>query len=133
MPLEGVSQGFKDISASFKSHPLTNDAIALKNASAVARSVRNIVMTSPGEKPFQPTFGSKISKSLFENIDNISAITIKDEIENSIRKFEPRVILDDLIVSPDFDNNSFDVLIVYRIVGIGIPAQQLEFVLQSSR
>ena len=133
MPLEGVSQGFKDISASFKSHPLTNDAIALKNASAVARSVRNIVMTFPGEKPFQPTFGSKISKSLFENIDNISAITIKDEIANSIRKFEPRVILDDLIVSPDFDNNSFDVLIVYRIVGIGIPAQQLEFVLQSSR
>lgn len=133
MPLEGVSQGFKDISASFKSHPLTNDAIALKNASAVARSVRNIVMTFPGEKPFQPTFGSKISKSLFENIDNISAITIKDEIENSIRKFEPRVILDDLIVSPDFDNNSFDVLIVYRIVGQGIPAQQLEFVLQSSR
>ena len=133
MPLERVSQGFKDISASFKSHPLTNDAIALKNASAVARSVRNIVMTFPGQKPFQPTFGSKISKSLFENIDNISAITIKDEIENSIRKFEPRVILDDLIVSPDFDNNSFDVLIVYRIVGIGIPAQQLEFVLQSSR
>ena len=133
MPLEGVSQGFKDISASFKSHPLTNDAIALKNASAVARSVRNIVMTFPGEKPFQPSFGSKISKSLFENIDNISAITIKDEIANSIRKFEPRVILDDLIVSPDFDNNSFDVLIVYRIVGIGIPAQQLEFVLQSSR
>ena len=133
MPLEGVSQGFKDISASFKSHPLTSDVIALKNASAVARSVRNIVMTFPGEKPFNPTFGSKISKSLFENIDNISAITIKDEIANSIRKFEPRVILDDLIVSPDFDNNSFDVLIVYRIVGIGIPAQQLEFVLQSSR
>ena len=133
MPLEGVSQGFKDISASFKSHPLTSDAIALKNASAVARSVRNIVMTFPGEKPFNPTFGSKISKSLFENIDNISAITIRDEIENSIRRFEPRVILDDIIVSPDFDNNSFDVLIVYRIVGIGIPAQQLEFVLQSSR
>ena len=133
MPLEGVSQGFKDISASFKSHPLTNDVIALKNASAVARSVRNIVMTFPGEKPFNPTFGSKISKSLFENIDNISAITIKDEIANSIRKFEPRVILDDLIVSPDFDNNSFDVLIVYRIVGIGIPTQQLEFVLQSTR
>ena len=133
MPLEGVSQGFKDISASFKSHPLTSDVIGLKNASAVARSVRNIVMTFPGEKPFNPTFGSKISKSLFENIDNISAITIKDEIANSIRKFEPRVILDDLVVSPDFDNNSFDVLIVYRIVGQGIPAQQLEFVLQSTR
>lgn len=133
MPLEGVSQGFKDISASFKSHPLTNDVIGLKNANAIARSVRNIVMTFPGEKPFNPNFGSRISRSLFENIDNISAITIRDEIENSIRRFEPRVILDDIIVKPDFDNNSFDVLIVYRIVGIDIPAQQLEFVLQSSR
>ena len=133
MPLEGVSQGFKDISASFKSHPLTNDAIGLKNANAVARSVRNIVMTFPGEKPFNPNFGSRISRSLFENIDNISAITIRDEIENSIRRFEPRVILDDIIVKPDFDNNSFDVLIVYRIVGMDIPAQQLEFVLQSTR
>ena len=133
MPLEGVSQGFKDISASFKSHPLTNDVIGLKNANAIARSVRNIVMTFPGEKPFNPNFGSRISRSLFENIDNISAITIRDEIENSIRRFEPRVILDDIIVKPDFDNNSFDVLIVYRIVGIDIPTQQLEFVLQSTR
>ena len=133
MPLEGVSQGFKDISASFKSHPLTSDVIGLKNANAIARSVRNIVLTFPGEKPFNPNFGSRISRSLFENIDNISAITIRDEIENSIRRFEPRVILDDIIVKPDFDNNSFDVLIVYRIVGMDISAQQLEFVLQSTR
>jgi phage baseplate assembly protein W len=133
MPLEGVSQGFRDVSASFQSHPLTNDLIGLKNASAIARSVRNIVLTSPGEKFFNPNFGSKISDSLFENFDDLSALTIKDEIENSIRRFEPRVILDDIKVSPDFDNNSFDVLIVYRIVGIDIPQQQLEFVLESTR
>ena len=117
MPLEGVSQGFKDISASFKSHPLTKDAIALKNASAIARSVRNIVLTSPGEKFFNPNFGSKISDSLFENMDDLSALAIKDEIENSIRKYEPRVILDNIKISPNFENNSFDVLIIYRIVG----------------
>tara|TARA_Y100000004_G_scaffold95231_1_gene106694 strand:+ start:179 stop:580 length:402 start_codon:yes stop_codon:yes gene_type:complete len=133
MPLEGVSQGFKDISASFQSHPLTNDLIAMKNASAIARSVRNIVLTTPGEKFFDPDFGSRISDSLFENIDDISALTIRDEIENSIRKYEPRVILDDIVISPNFDNNSFDVLIIYRIVGIDIPPQQLEFVLESTR
>lgn len=133
MPLEGVSQGFKDISASFQNHPLSDDLVALKNASAISRSVRNIVLTFPGEKPFNPEFGSKISRSLFENIDDISALTIKTEIELSIRKFERRVILDDVIIKPDFDNNSFDVLIVYRIVGIDIPQQQLEFVLQSTR
>ena len=133
MPLERVSQGFKDISGSFQSHPLTNDLIATKNASAISRSVRNIVLTSPGEKFFDPDFGSRISDSLFENMDDIAALTIKDEIDNSIRQYEPRVILDDVVVSPDFDNNTFDVLIVYRIIGIDIPPQQLEFVLESTR
>jgi len=133
MPLERVSQGFRDVSASFKIHPMTSDVIGLKDANAIARSVRNIVMTTPGEKFFNPNFGSKISASLFENMDDLSALTIREEIENSIRRFEPRVILDDIVVAPNFDNNSFDVTVIYRIVGIDIPQQQLEFVLESTR
>jgi len=133
MPLQRVSQGFKDISMSFQSNPLTNDLIALKNENAIARSIRNIVFTLPGEKFFNENFGSRISRSLFENLDNASAIVIKDEIENSIRNYEPRVSLVDVQVNPDFDNNSFDVIIVYRIVGIDVPAQQLQFVLQPTR
>ena len=133
MPLERVSQGFKDISASFQSNPLSYDVVALKNASAIARSVRNIVFTYPGEKFFNPNFGSRISQSLFENLDSTSAIAIKDEIENSIRNYEPRVILNNVTVRPNYDNNEFDVTIVYRIVGVDVPPQQLEFVLQSTR
>jgi hypothetical protein len=133
MPLQRVSQGFKDISMSFQSNPLTNDLIALKNENAIARSVRNIVFTLPGEKFFNPNFGSRISRSLFENLDSSSALVIQDEIENSIRNYEPRVSLVDVQVNPDFDNNSFDVIIIYRIVGIDVPAQQLQFVLQPTR
>jgi len=133
MPLERVSQGFKDISASFKVNPLTYDVIALNNASAIARSVRNIVFTAPGEKFFDPDFGSNISQSLFENIDNITAVTIRDEIENSINNYEPRVSLSSVVVDPDFDNNGFNVTIIYRIIGVDIPPQQLEFVLESTR
>jgi phage baseplate assembly protein W len=133
MPLERVSQGFKDISASFKANPLTYDVIALNNASAIARSVRNIVFTAPGEKFFDPDFGSNISQSLFENIDNITAVTIRDEIENSIINYEPRVSLSSVVVDPDFDNNGFNVTIVYSIIGVDIPPQQLEFVLESTR
>jgi len=133
MPLERVSQGFKDISASFQTNPLTNDLVVLKNASAIARSIRNIVFTYPGEKFFNPNFGSRISQSLFENLDPTSAIAIRDEIENSIRNYEPRVILSDVIVDPNYDNNEFNVTIVYRIVGVDVPPQQLEFVLQSTR
>ena len=133
MPLERVSQGFKDISMTFQSNPLTNDLIALKNESAIARSIRNIVFTLPGEKFFNPNFGSRVSRSLFENVDEISASIINDEIRNSINNFEPRVSLINVQTIPDFDNGAFDVNIIYRVVGADIPAQQLEFVLQPTR
>lgn len=133
MPLERVSQGFKDISMSFQSNPLSNDLIAIKNETAIARSIRNIVFTYPGEKFFNEEFGSKISKSLFENLDQLTALNIKDEIEFSITSYEPRVSLINVDVNPDYDNNSFDVTITYRIIGISIPPQQLQFVLQPSR
>ena len=80
MPLQRVSQSFKDISMSFGKNPMTNDLIALKNANAIARSVRNIVLTIPGEKPFDPYFGSNVRNILFENLDSISASLIVDEL-----------------------------------------------------
>ena len=133
MPLERVSQGFRDISMTFQNNPLNSDLIALKNETAIARSIRNILFTLPGEKFFNPIFGSRVSRSLFENVDEISASIINDEIRNSINNFEPRVILIDVQTIPDFDNGAFDVIIIYRVVGVDIPAQQLEFVLQPTR
>ena len=133
MPLERVSQGFKDISMSFQANPLNEDLIALKNANAIARSVRNIVFTTPGEKFYEPLFGSRITESLFENIDEITASVIIDEIRESIENYEPRVEFIDVKQFPNYDNNAFDVSIVYEIVGIEIPAQELQFVLQSNR
>ena len=133
MPLERVSQGFRDVSMSFKSNPLTNDLIALKNENAIARSVRNIVFTLPGEKFFNENFGSRISKLLFENMDDLTASSIRDEIERSIRNNEPRVRLRSVKTRPNFENNQFDVTITYDIIGADVPAQQLEFVLQPTR
>jgi phage baseplate assembly protein W len=133
MPLERVSQGFKDISMTFQSNPLTSDLIALKNENAIARSIRNIVFTIPGEKFFNPNLGSNISRSLFENIDDISASVISDEIKQSLENYEPRINLIGVQCFPDYDNNSFDVKIVYEIIGNDAPAQQLEFVLQPTR
>ena len=133
MPLERVSQGFRDISMTFQNNPLNSDLIALKNETAIARSIRNIVFTLPGEKFFNPNFGSRVSRSLFENIDEISASNIRDEIATSIVNFEPRVELKNVEVIPNYDNNSFDVIITYSIVGINVPSQQLQFVLQPTR
>ena len=133
MPVERVSRGFKDISMTFQANPLNDDLIAIKNENAIARSVKNIVFTLPGEKFFNPTFGSRISRTLFENIDDITASVIVDEIKESIRNFEPRVELLDVESFPNFDNNQFDVTIIYEVIGSDIPPQELQFALQPTR
>jgi len=117
----------------FQANPLNDDLIALKNESAIARSIRNIVFTLPGEKFFNASFGSRITESLFENIDDITATLIVDEITESIERYEDRVTLVDVNASPNFENNSFDLTIKYIITGRDIPPQELQFVLQSSR
>ena len=117
----------------FQSNPLNDDLIAIKNENAIARSLRNIVFTRPGEKFFNESFGSRISESVFENIDSITATIITDEIRESITNYEPRVKLDSVNTFPDYQNNSFDVTIKYNVVGSEIPTQELQFVLQSSR
>ena len=133
MPVERVSQTFKDISSSFEVNPLNEDLIAIKNETAIARSVRNIVFTLPGEKFFDEDFGSRISASLFENIDELTASEISDQIKITVENFEPRVILTNVEVSPDYDNGEFNVTINYDIVGIDLLPQQLQFALQPTR
>ena len=133
MPLERVSQGFKDVSMTFQKHPLTSDILALKNESAISRSVRNIVFTVPGEKFFDEDFGSRISQSLFENINDISANIIRNEIKSSLKLYEPRVNVREVEVKPNFDQNEFNVTIIYEIIGADVPAQELQFVLESTR
>jgi len=133
VPVQRVSQGFKDISMSFGSNPLTDDLIALKNENAISRSVRNIVMTLPGEKPFNPNFGSNVSALLFESMDEVTSSLIVDEIRTSIDNYEPRVELQSVEAIPDFDGNSYDVVIIYDIIGADIPPQQLQFALEATR
>ena len=133
MPVERISKGFKDISISFQANPLSRDLIALKNENAIARSVKNIVFTLPGEKFFNEEFGSRITASLFENINDVTASIIVDEITQSINEYEPRVELIEVEAFPNYDNNTFDVMIVYEIIGVDVPPQQLEFVLESNR
>jgi len=133
MPSERVSIGFKDLSMTFQVNPLNYDLIALKNESSIARSIRNLVLTYPGERFFNQNLGSKVSKSLFENIDSISSSIIRDEIVNTINNYEPRVNLINVVVNPNYDENEFIVTIFYNIVGIDVPAQRLSFPLQPTR
>ena len=133
MPVERISKGFKDISMSFEVNPINNDIIGVKNDTAIARSIRNLVLTNPGERFFNPTLGSRISEILFDNADDVSAAALREEIEETINVYESRVRLQDVKVKPDFEGHSFDITITYDIVGIDALPQQLNFALQSTR
>ena len=133
MPQQRVKRKYKDLSMSFETNPLNDDLVSLSDTTAIARSIRNIVFTQPGERFFNPDFGSRISESLFENVDEVSALAIEDEIKSSIINFEPRVNLSFVNVNPNPDDNEMNVTIEYEITGIDIPPQQLEFVLLPTR
>ena len=133
MPSERASRSFNDISLSFQINPVSFDLITIKNETAISRSIRNLVYTFPGERFFNQNIGCRISQSLFENIDQISASVIKDEITNTIENYEPRVDLIDVDVSPNYENNEFNVTIRYFIVGIDALPQQLSFALLPTR
>ena len=133
MPVERVSRGFKDISMSFEVNPITDDIIGVKNDTAIARSIRNLVLTTPGERFFNEDLGSGVSEVLFDTLDDISGAVIRDEIEQTIIRFEPRVKLQYVKVDPDYDNNEFNVTVSYDIIGIDALPQQLNFALQPTR
>jgi phage baseplate assembly protein W len=133
MPVERVSKAFKDISLSLQVNPITYDLIDIKNETAIARSIRNLVLTSPGERFFNQNLGSNVSRSLFESLNDISSTVIQDEIRNTIENYEPRVDLISVDVVPNYDDNEFNVTIRYYIVGIDSLPQELTFALQSVR
>ena len=133
MPVQRISKTFRDISMSFKVNPLNDDLIAIKNQTAIARSLRNLVLTAPGERFFNENLGSNVNNLLFENMDDVTASSIKDEIQNTINNYEPRVKLLKTQVSPNFETLEFDVVIKYEIIGVEAQPQQLSFALEPAR
>ena len=127
------SRRFKDISLSFKRHPVTNDILALTNEDAIKRSVRNLVETINEERFFNPLLGSQVKDSLFELPDNGLKATLKTQIENSILNFEPRVNLTDVIVDHPNDTNDLQVIVSYDIIGQESAPQEITFILQPTR
>jgi len=127
------SRRFKDISLSFKRHPVTNDILALTNEDAIKRSVRNLVETVNEERFFNSLIGSHVRESLFEIPYNTIRATLRTQIENSILNFEPRVNLTDVIINHPNDTNDLEVTVRYDIVGQESTPQEITFILQPTR
>ena len=133
MAVKQISRHFKDISLSFEPHPVTKDIPVLTNERAIVRSVRNLVETTPTERPFNSLLGSEVRSSLFDFVDFGTAAVIQDQIETAIQNYEPRI--DNLVVEvePEPDNNTFNVNVIFDIVGLDLPTQQFNFLLETTR
>ena len=128
-----ASRAFKDINLSFKRHPVTNDVITVSDEDAIKRSVRNIIFTILGEKPFEPNFGSVINESLFDLNTNLSEIRVSDEIRSSLLIYEPRISNVDVDVTIAPDTNEMNCTVQYDITGIPAPTQEVDVLLFPAR
>ena len=128
-----ASKAFKDINLSFKRHPVTNDLVVIKNEDAIKQSVKNIIFTILGEKPFLPLFGSKMNSALFELDTNFNETKISDEISSVLLNNEPRISNVLVSVSNPNDSHELNVTIQYDITGISAPSQAVDVVLFPAR
>ena len=128
-----ASKAFKDINLSFKRHPVTNDLVVIKNEDAIKKSVKNIIFTILGEKPFLPLFGSKMNSALFELDTNFNETKISDEISSVLLNNEPRISNILVSVSNPQDSHELNVTIQYDITGISAPSQAVDVVLFPAR
>ena len=133
MAISRISRAFKDINLSFEPHPVSKDLKILKNEDAIRRSVRNIVQTIPTERFFNSLLGSDVYKSLFEFVDFGTASNIRDQIIIALNNFEERIENVDVEVDPQPDNNTFNVTVIYDIIGQEFPTQEYTFLLEATR
>ena len=130
---EQVSRGFKDISFSFTRHPVTNDVTVLRNEDAIKKSVQNLVKTRINERFFNDLLGLSVEASLFEVVGSDISSSLTEEIKTLLENFEPRIKVLDIIVNDTQDYNGLYITIKYRIIGLPVPTQNIEFLLQPSR
>jgi phage baseplate assembly protein W len=128
-----ISRAFKDISLSFKRHPITNDIVVLKNEAAIKNSVINLVRTIVGERFFNRRLGTQIENSYFELQTPEIQIELENQIGSTLNNFEPRIALRDVRVRFPLDSNDLEIGVVYDIVGLSVPVQDITFILQPTR
>jgi phage baseplate assembly protein W len=126
-------QTFKDLSITFKNHPVTNDLVSVKDKAAIVQAITALLLTNKGERPFKPDLGCSIRESLFEPLDYATSGLIRSQIVEVISKYEPRIRTDNVIVTPDMENNGYSVELFYTIVGRDDTPVAVEFFLERTR
>ena len=128
-----TSLSFKDLNITFKKHPVTNDIVVSKDASAIKQAIVNVLLTNKGERLMNPRYGSDIRRFLFEPLDYGTAFQIKGNIRDTLERFEPRISVIDIKCTPNFDDNGFDVVLQYNVRGTDDPPVTVDFFLARTR
>lgn len=97
---------------------VTNDISPLKDIDAVKAAVKNLVLTSFGERPFQPNLGSAVKSILFEPADRISIAILKDSIYTVLQKNEPRIDSITIQIYDESENNRYMVDLGFRVISL---------------
>ena len=124
---------FKDLSVTFKKHPVSNDLVQVKDKAAITQAITALLLTSKGERPFQPQLGCGLQNILFEPLDYGSAAIIKSEIADVLKRYEPRISVDNIVCIPDEGSNGYEVELFFTIVGRDDAPVAVEFFLERTR
>ena len=125
---------FKDLSLSFAKNKVTEDLLVKKEDAAVKQAVLNILLTNKGERVYDAQYGSNVRSYLFEPLDFGTAGSIKDEIVRTLKRYEPRVTIQECLVEPNFDSNGFEVRLDFKVLSrADVPRISIEFFLNRSQ
>ena len=126
-------QTFKDLNITFKPHPVTGDLTTVKDEAAIKQAIINLLLTNKGERLFAPQIGSSLSNLLFEILDYGTASLVNTEIQNTLKSYEPRIRVLSLSTNPNFDDNGFDIELVFEVVGREDLPRSINFFLERTR
>lgn len=110
-----ISRKFTDIDLDFNAHPVTKDVLRKRDENAIAQSIKVLLLTSHYERQFNPDLGCNLKRYLFEPIDNVTTSIIEDTIFQTLRNFEPRVQIEEVVATPNFDLDRYDVSITFFV------------------
>ena len=107
---------YSDLDLFFSRKSSDSDISKVTDIQAVKRSIRNLVLLNPYEKPFHPEIAGGVREMLFELMTPITAQIIAQQVENVIDNFEPRARLVGVRVQPDLDRNLYELTIEFYVV-----------------
>lgn len=118
-----ITRTYRDIPLSFQKHPGTGDVRPLRDIDAVKQSVKNLILTNFGDRPFQFDIGSNVTSLLFEPASSFTAQAIKTEILECLRTKEPRVNGVTVRVTDNSDRNAYVINLSYNVISLNLEVE----------